>query len=162
MTAARDLEATLLALEPALEAAQHPWWILGSAAVVLHGADPLGVADVDVLLDQRDSVAVLGRLGLTPMAGEGNTQFRSAVFNLWAGSILPVELFAGFCLCEGGVWSEFVPQTRIAVWLGEAQAFVPEREELIALLRRFGRPKDLVRIAALNESGQSPSRSETA
>ena len=52
----RNLEATLLALAPALGAAQHPWWILGSAAVVLHGADPKEVWDVDVLLDQRDLV----------------------------------------------------------------------------------------------------------
>ena len=158
----RNLEATLLALAPALGAAQHPWWILGSAAVVLHGADPKEVWDVDVLLDQRDCVAVLSKLGLVPKPGQADAQFRSAVFNRWNGANLPVELFAGFSLCEDGVWSEFVPQTRVAASLGAVQVFVPERAELVDLLRRFGRAKDQLRITALNESGPSPSRSETA
>ena len=158
----RNLEATLLALAPALGAAQHPWWILGSAAVVLHGADPKEVWDVDVLLDQRDCAAVLGKLGLVPKPGQADAQFRSAIFNRWNGANLPVELFAGFCLCEGGVWSEFVPQTRVVARLGAVQVFVPERTELIDLLRRFGRAKDQLRIMALNESGPSPSISEIA
>ena len=158
----RNLEATLLALAPALGAAQHPWWILGSAAVVLHGADPKEVWDVDVLLDQRDCAAVLGKLGLVPKPGQADAQFRSAIFNRWNGANLPVELFAGFCLCEGGVWSEFVPQTRVVARLGAVQVFVPERTELIDLLRRFGRAKDQLRITALNESGPSPSISEIA
>lgn len=158
----RHLELTLLALAPALDAAQHPWWILGSGAVVLHGADPDEVWDVDVLLDQRDCAVVLGRLGLEPKAGVADTRFRSAVFNRWNGAVLPVELFAGFCLCEAGTWNEIVPQSRVAVKLGEAHAYVPDRAELIALLSRFGRAKDHLRIAALNESGPFPSRSETA
>ena len=158
----RNLEATLLALAPALGSAQHPWWILGSAAVVLHGADPKEVWDVDVLLDQRDCAAVLGKLGLVPKPGQADARFRSAVFNRWNGANLPVELFAGFCLCEDGVWSEFVPQTRIAASLGEAQMFVPERAELVELLRRFGRAKDQLRIKALTETGPFPSRSGTA
>lgn len=158
----RNLEATLLALAPALSSAQHPWWILGSAAVVLHGADPKEVWDVDVLLDQRDCAAVLGKLGLVPKPGQADAQFRSAVFNRWNGANLPVELFAGFCLCESGVWSEFIPQTRVAVSLGAVQVFVPERAELVDLLRRFGRAKDQLRIKALNESGPFPSKSETA
>lgn len=155
----RNLEATLLALAPALAAARHPWWILGSAAVLLHGADPQEVADVDVLLDRRDCEAVLGQLGLELNQGQGNTQFRSAVFNRWNGASLPVELFAGFCLCEDGVWCEIVPQTRIAASLGGVQVFVPDRAELIALLRRFGRAKDQRRIEALSRTGPSPSRS---
>lgn len=159
MTAARNLEETLLALAPALAAARHPWWILGSAAVLLHGADPQEVADVDVLLDLRDCEAVLGRLGLEPRPGQGNAQFRSVVLNRWNGAGLPVELFAGFCLCEDGVWSEFVPETRIAASLGGVQVFVPDRAELIALLHRFGRAKDQRRIEALSANGLSPSRS---
>ena len=159
MTTARDLEATLLALAPALDAARHPWWILGSAAVLLHGADPGEIADVDVLLDRRDVAAVLARLGLAPQIGQGDSQFRSATFNRWTYAALPAELFAGFSLCEAGDWREYVPQTRVAAKLGRAAAFVPERGELIELLHRFGRAKDLARAAALNRTGPSPSRS---
>lgn len=158
----RDLESTLLALQPALDLARHPWWILGSAAVVLHGADPDEIWDVDVLLDPRDCAAVFAVLGLTPKPGQADSRFRSAVFHRWNQASLPVELFAGFCLFEEGEWHEFVPQTRIAAMIGAARAFVPEREELIALLQRFGRPKDQRRIAALSRSGPFPSRSESA
>lgn len=145
----RKLEGTLLALAPALASARHPWWILGSAAVLLHGADPGRVGDVDVLLDRRDCDAVFASLGLTVEPGRTSTRFRSEVFQRWNGSLLPVELFAGFCLREAGDWQQCTPQTRIAVRLGGAAAFVPERTELAALLHRFGRPKDLARAALL-------------
>lgn len=158
----RDLESTLLALQSALALARHPWWILGSAAVVLHGADPDEIRDVDVLLDQRDCEAVFARLGLEPKPGQPDSRFRSAVFHRWNQASLPVELFAGFCIFEAGTWREFVPQTRIAAGIGAARAYVPERAELIALLRRFGRNKDLLRIAALSAASPSPSRSGSA
>ena len=157
-----DLATTLSALAPALARARHPWWILGSAAVMLHGADPGEVRDADVLLDKRDCRAVLGALGLVPAPGESDGRFRSAVFARWNGAALPVDLFAGFCLFEAGDWHPFQPQTRIAVQLGSAGAFIPERDELIGLLGRFGRAKDLSRIAALSRSGPFPSRSESA
>lgn len=149
MITTRELEATLLALAPALAEARHPWWILGSAAVLLHGADPDGLGDVDVLLDRRDCEAVFARLRLPVKPGQADDRFRSEVFHRWNGSLLPVELFAGFCLREAGEWRECSPQTRIAVTLGGAAAFVPERAELVALLHRFGRPKDLARAALL-------------
>lgn len=156
------LETTLLALEPALNAARHPWWVLGSAAVGLHGADPGRIADLDVLLDQRDSAMVLAQLGLVPQFGVRDDQFRSHTFNRWTDAVLPVELFAGFCLFEAGVWNEYVPQSRVALGLGRARTFVPERDELIDVLHRFGRPKDLVRATALSRIGPFPSRSGTA
>jgi hypothetical protein len=144
-----DLESTLLALQPALAAARHPWWVLGSAAVMLHGGKPDVIRDVDVLFDPRDREPLLARLGLTPQIEPPDEKFRSDVFVRWNGGALPVELFAGFQLCEEGVWRDYVPQSRFAVRLGAVQTYVPERAELIALLHRFGRPKDLARAALL-------------
>lgn len=161
MTKEQQLEVTLLALTPALALARHPWWILGSAAVVLHQADLQEIWDVDVLLDRRDCEAVFARLGLPVKPGHADSQFRSDVFHRWNGSLLPVELFAGFHLFESGEWNEFVPQTRINASIGRAHACIPERAELIALLHRFGRAKDLVRIEALSRTSRFPSRSET-
>jgi hypothetical protein len=157
-----DLETTLAALLPKLSEARHPWWILGSAAVVLHGGDPDEIWDVDVLLDQRDVTAVFAALGLTPQPGKPDGKFRSEVFHRWNLASLPVELFAGFCLFEQGGWHELVLQTRVAVAVGGGVAYVPDRDELIAILRRFGRPKDQMRIAALSRISLSPSRSESA
>lgn len=156
------LEATLAAIQPALAAAQHRWWILGSAAVALHGAELHEIRDVDVLLDPRDCPAVFARLGIAVQAGQGDGQFRSEVFQRWDQGSLPVELFAGFKLCERGVWHDLLPQSRMPLQAGAVTAYVPARGELIAMLQRFGRPKDLLRIAALNSSAPSPSRSGSA
>ncbi|HQV04165.1 MULTISPECIES: hypothetical protein [unclassified Novosphingobium] len=162
MITRHDLETTLAALLPRLSVTCHPWWILGSAAVVLHGGDPDEVLDVDVLLDRRDVPAVFAALGLTPRSGVPDGKFRSEVFHRWNLAALPVELFAGFCLFEQGGWHELVPQTRVAIAVGEGMAYVPDQDELTAILRRFGRPKDQRRIAALSRISPSPSRSESA
>jgi hypothetical protein len=162
VTSRHALQLTLEVLQPALAAAQHPWWILGSAAVALHGAALDEIRDVDILLDPRDCFAVFERLGIAVKAGQGDGQFRSDVFQRWDQASLPVELFAGFRLLEQGAWQELLPQSRMAVQAGAVTVYIPERGELVAMLRRFGRPKDLLRIAALNPSGQSPSRSGNA
>lgn len=144
-----DLESTLLTLQPALGLARHPWWVLGSAAVVLLSGNADTIRDVDVLLDSRDAEAVMERLGVVPLVMSPDPQFRSAVFARWTGGALPVELFAGFSLLEAGKWHSYVPRSRIELSLGAARAFVPDRSEMIELLHRFGRPKDLVRAALL-------------
>jgi hypothetical protein len=48
------LGETLARVADALAGARHPWWIIGSAAVALHGAD-VTVGDVDVLLGEEDA-----------------------------------------------------------------------------------------------------------
>ena len=144
-----DLESTLLTLQPALGLARHPWWVLGSAAVVMLSGKADAIRDVDVLLDPRDVDAVLERLGVVPLVTPPDPQFRSAVFARWTGGALPVELFAGFSLLEAGKWHSYVPRSRIELSLGAAGACVPDRREMIELLHRFGRPKDLARAATL-------------
>ncbi|MBN8501891.1 MAG: hypothetical protein J0M19_12145 [Sphingomonadales bacterium] len=129
--------------------ARHPWWILGSVAVMLHGGTPGQIGDIDVLLDRRDCASVFDRLGLTVKAGQADARFRSDIFHRWTGSLMPVELFAGFSVRDAGRWHEYIPRTRIAVMVQAETVFVPDRAELVALLRRFGRPKDLERAALL-------------
>lgn len=146
------LRETLIAVAQQLTIARHDWWIIASAAVALHGGDPgdVGdVGDVDVLLDPRDAPAVFAALGLPLDPGQGTALFRSEWFGTWHGAPLPVELFAGFALCEAGVWSSVLPRTRKEVKVDDAALYVPELAELKAMLLRFGRPKDLARAAAL-------------
>jgi hypothetical protein len=140
---------TLAALQPALAITQRRWWILGSAAVLLHGGDPGEMRDLDLLLDPADFAPVMTRLGLVPAAGSGDGQFRSAWFNRWDGGALPVELFADFWLCEAGRWHACKPVTQTMVSYFGQRVWVPEKTELCAILYRFGRPKDLARAAAL-------------
>lgn len=159
MISPQALEITLQQVAQAMAAARHDWWIIASAACRLHGIDPGPVRDVDVLIDERDVAAVLGGLGLEPLAGQSDGLFRSRCFATWQGGPLEVEFFAGFALCEDGQWNEIRPVSREWQNLGGTSMPVPARAELAALLRRFGRPKDLARAELLNPSGPFPSRS---
>ena len=129
----------------ALAAACDPWWVIGSAAAALHGART-PVADIDVLLSVRDAAALLPRLGLAVAAGRPDDRFRSEVFARWTGAALPIEFMAGLCTREGDAWAPVHLSTRVVV----GGVAVPSRRELAALMRRFGRDKDLARAALLD------------
>ena len=147
--------ATLECLSRALARASDPWWIIGSVAVALHlyqensGGDPGEIADVDVILSRHDLDALYQRLPLKDEREGGKAQFLSERFGRWDEPPLGVEFMAGFTMLEDGEWRPVVPQTRQAIALGGHTLFVPEREEMIALLHRFGRDKDLTRAATL-------------
>lgn len=154
----QTLEQVAVAMAPA----RHDWWIIASAACRLHGVDPGRVRDVDVLMDARDMAAVLAPLGLKPTEGQGDGRFRSRYFITWDAPPLPVELFADFELCEGADWTPVRLTSREWRKVGQVRLPVPSRAELVDLLHRFGRPKDLARAALLSPSDPSPSRSGSA
>ena len=52
-----SLAAALDEVAAALRGARDPWWVIGSAAARLHGAET-PVADVDVLLSERDALVI--------------------------------------------------------------------------------------------------------
>ncbi|MCP3734563.1 hypothetical protein M9979_06705 [Sphingomonas sp. RP10(2022)] len=137
-----------------MRGAREPWWIIGSAAVALHGADAGHVHDVDLLVGHDDARRLFARLNIAPLTMAPDPLFRSALFARWSAPPVPVEIMAGFAVASGETWSPVWPQSRRAVRIGEAVLYVPERGELIALLRRFGRPKDQLRAAALE--GRAP------
>lgn len=153
---------TLELVADALSPARHDWWIIAGAACRLHGIDDGPVRDVDVLLDERDFDAVLAPLGLVLQKGTSDGLFRSNYLVSWNEPPLVVELFAGFELCEQGEWQKILPETREWQKFGTLALPVQARGELAALLRRFGRPKDLARAALLSPSVRSPSRSGNA
>lgn len=159
MHSGSDLEATLLALAPALRSARRPWWVIASAAVQLYVTEDLAIRDVDVLIDPLDVPEVFAALDLRVEPGGGEGRFRSAWFARYDELDLPVELFAGFELLERGTWNTIVPASRVLLRCGQAEAYVPDTAELGEMLRRFGRPKDLARAAVLSASGPFPSRS---
>lgn len=133
-----------------MERAQKDWWIIGSAAVALHGRDPGGIADVDVMLDVDDAEAILEPRAILPELKPPHPQFHSRWFARWDGTPVPTEFMAGFQLFEGNAWHPVRFATREAVALDGATLFVPSKDELRALFLRFGRGKDLQRAAALD------------
>ena len=62
-----------------------------------------------------------------------------------------LEIMAGFAIAGPQGWWPVQPETREAIAVRDTMLFVPARSELVTLLRRMGRPKDLRRAAALEE-----------
>lgn len=135
--------------------AADPWWIIGSAAVALHGGPVPRIKDVDLVMSAADAERFLRRAGVEPRRGTGDGRFRSLVFGTWSSSggraapPIAVEAFGGFELRAAGAWREVTLETREEMRVGAARVFVPSREELVSLLRSFGRAKDLDRARLL-------------
>jgi hypothetical protein len=129
--------------------ATDPWWIIGSAAVLLHGGDVGRVKDIDLMMSSRDAESFLRRAGVEPKRGKASDRFRSTVFGTWSAPPVPVEVFGGFELATDGGWRPVVLTSRQAVSVGHAQVFVPSASELVRLLHSFGRPKDVERAALI-------------
>jgi len=157
MAIARDLGETLAMIARAAAAAQDQWWIIGSAAVVLHGHPLPWVKDVDLLMSARDARAMLGRLGLEPGGAAPSARFRSAVFGIWQAPPVPVEIMGGLEVATAGGWRRVAPATREEVTVAGARVHVPGASELRSLLRDFGRPKDLDRLRLMRAPPASPS-----
>ncbi len=143
------LQLSLRKVAVELATAHDPWWIIGSAAVALHGGDPGTVADIDVMTSRRDLDALYERLPLTDTPDSSKDFFRSERFGRWSEPELDVEFMTGLEVRADKVWQRVEPQTRQAVQIGKGQVFVPERDELVAILQLFGRDKDLQRAASL-------------
>lgn len=129
--------------------AQDRWWIIGSAAVALHGADSGVIDDIDIVLSVNDARRVLPPLGVPLTPGGGDTRFRSEIYERWAIPPVPAEFMAGFDLNRRGEWVPVRFQSRDEVRPG---LFVPSRDELHQLLLDFGRQKDIVRAASLRSA----------
>ena len=143
-----DLKQSLEMAAAMAAGAVDPWWIIGSAAVVLHGGKITKVKDVDLMMSARDGEAFLRRSGARPST-EKSDRFRSKVFGTWSEPPVPVEVFGGFELACGGAWRPVALETRQAVPVGHSRLFVPSAAELVQLLHSFGRPKDLERARLL-------------
>jgi hypothetical protein len=143
------LAETLAMVSDAAAGAHDRWWIIGSAAVVLHGRSVPQVRDVDLLMSAGDAEQLLKRAGQVPRSGTPDPRFRSLVFGTWRKARLPVEVMGGFSVNTGGTWREVRPATRQAVTVQGACVFVPSADELVQLLEWFGRPKDLERARLL-------------
>jgi hypothetical protein len=148
------LAAALDEVAGALSGARDPWWVIGSAAVRLHGIET-SVADVDVLVSARDALDTMATWRGDRKVGAPDERFRSSLFVRLSGAALPVELMAGLHVRSAGQWVAVQPVTRRSI----SNVFVPEPAELAAIFSLFGRPKDRERSARLRGAvDPAPSR----
>ncbi|HZU51636.1 MAG TPA: hypothetical protein VE968_07160 [Sphingomicrobium sp.] len=150
MVMTNELGKTLEMLGRAARAATDEWWLIGSAAVVLHGGHVPHVNDVDLMMSARDADEFLRRAGAESGGVEPSERFQSAVFGIWNTPSVPVEVFGGFKLARGGTWREVSFSTREPINVGNEIVYVPSAAELVRLLHSFGRMKDLERAKLLS------------
>ena len=146
---AADLRETLVMTVDVMRDARDPWWVISSAAVALHGVAPIEVGDVDVLMSVGDARRAMDGLGVVPTKDRASSLFRSTLFGRWETPPLVVEIMAGFHVTTSAGWTEVLPRTRVSVPLDRRVVYVPDRAELVGILRMFGRPKDLERVRLL-------------
>jgi hypothetical protein len=125
------------------------WWIIGSAAAALHGAEVGEVVDIDLLMSRRDAARLLRSRGLAPVPGAPSDRFRSTAFGRFDAGGFEVEVMGGLHLRVRGEWRPVRLRGRETVAVAGGLIHLPPRRELVTLLRRFGRDKDLARAAAL-------------
>ena len=126
-----------------------PWWVFGSAGMALVGVPGLSPPDVDLIVSERDAAALIGLWNARRTDAAPSPLFRSKVFAKASIAALPIEIMAGFESYSAGAWTPVAPATRIAIrWKGAA-LYTPSAAEQAAICRRFGRPKDLARVALL-------------
>lgn len=147
-----DLVETFRRIADLAAPARDDWWIIGSAAVALHGGAVGALKDVDLLMSERDAAAFLSRLGIAPAPGAPDALFRSRVRGSWNGAPVPVDVMGGFSFAAAEGWRVLVLSTREAIAVGDRLLYVPAVAELKALLLSFGREKDLARAALLSAS----------
>lgn len=145
------LQKTVIATASLMTEARDPWWIISGAAAAIHGAHPITVSDVDVMVSVSDARRIFSRVGIRKAPPSDHPRFRSEAFGQWTECPLVVEFMANFMLRElDGVWRPMKPATRQQIRVESATLFVPEIWELRAMFERFGRAKDHERIALLD------------
>jgi hypothetical protein len=144
-----ELAAGLTAVAAAMADTPDDWWIIGSAAVALHGGTPLTVADIDVLTSRATALRLADLWSATPDPPGDSALFRSAVHFEHRLGGATVDVMAELEVGGPGGWTLLQPRSRIAIAVGGVTLYAPDRAELIEILGRFGRPKDLERAALL-------------
>lgn len=125
------------------------WWVFGSAGMALVGVPSLSPPDVDLIVSERDAAALIGLWNARRADAAPSPLFRSKVFAKASIAALPIEIMAGFESFSAGAWTPVAPATRLAIpWKGSA-LYTPDAAEQAIICRRFGRPKDLARVALL-------------
>ncbi|PZQ61167.1 MAG: hypothetical protein DI544_06240 [Sphingomonas taxi] len=149
------LAAALRAIATTMRGAADPWWIIGSAAVRLHGVDT-DVADVDLLTSERDARRFCAGHGRQPIAPAASERFRSAVFGRFEDGAMPIEVMGALTVHGPNGWQPVRLRSRQPVPVADTRVFVPDRAELVEVLRLFGRSKDLHRATLLERRMAAP------
>jgi hypothetical protein len=123
------------------------WWVIGSAAIALTGVD-IEVLDVDLVVSERDATTLIGTWAQARTSHENADRFR-AVFATHTATPIPIQVMGHLEVHNGEEWVAVRPTTRVGVDRPAGRVYIPDPDDLLALLLMFRRPQDLVRAEML-------------
>ncbi len=138
-------------LEPELSALTAPWCLIGSAALIIAGAAWPECEDVDILTT-RDAAAALERAWAPWRAADyvldDSQPFRSC-FSRYDFPQGAVEVMGGLELRTPAGWVPVEAREVRRISFAGGLWPVPNLEAQACILRDFGRPKDMAKLAIL-------------
>ncbi len=146
-----DLAALLARLAPDLEALGESWTIFGGAGLIMQGAPFESAPDLDILTTSAGAAqleAAWAAWRARDYAPNPQEPLRSR-FSRYAMPEGPVEVMGDLQLREAGVWSPVVVDEVVRCAFGGGAWRVASVAAQARILRRFGRPKDLDKLARL-------------
>lgn len=124
------------------------WWIIGSSAAYLLGAD-FTPEDVDVVAS-AEVIAMMTGISSNGRREQSESWFHSdPFFRLEVDDGLPIEFMGDLTFGHEGARTPLRIETRQAIKLTSGIVYVPEIKEQITIFEIFGRPKDLQKAKIL-------------
>lgn len=146
-----EVAARLELLGQVMAAAQDDWCLIGGAALAVLGVPGVPVRDIDVLLSVADAKRIMGQLGVVSSPDRGSGRFCSQVY-AQVGETIQFDFMAGLKVRADDAWVPVLPCPTSRVMFGEWPIYLPSRADMAAILRLFGRPKDLARLDLLERN----------
>jgi hypothetical protein len=146
------LEKGLEELARLMVGVERPWWVIGSSALALSGVPNIEPDDVDVVSDSETLTCLLKHAGIDLTPSVPHARFRSQPYQrLDVPGGTPIELMGDLEVHDGTEFRPLKIQSRQTVVALGREFFIPLAQEQIAILRRFGRSKDLAKAKLLSE-----------
>ena len=146
-----ELGALLAEIAADLETLEHPWRLIGSAALVVAGVDWPSCDDVDILTTTAGALALEDLWEAHRDARfepDDKAPFRSQ-FSRYRFEQGRVEVMGDLKVRSGDDWAALDPGPICLHSFAGGQWPAPGLDDQARILRTFGRPKDLEKVVAI-------------
>ena len=150
-----DLARLLNRLALDLDGLAEPWMVIGSGAMLLAGVDWPDCADLDILTTATGAAVLEAAWAArreADHAPDPEAPFRSR-FSRYDFAPGAVDVMGDLDVRTAGGWTRLKPGEAIPHRFGGRTWPAPDLPGQVAILKRFGRPKDLAKVAFLAARG---------
>lgn len=146
-----ELGALLAEIATDLETLEHPWRLIGSAALIIAGVDWPACDDVDILTTKAGALALEELWSAQREADfepDERAPFRSQ-FSRYHFAQGRVEVMGDLSVRTAKGWEALDPGAVVLHSFAGRQWHAPSLADQARILRTFGRPKDLEKVVAI-------------